>query len=124
MRSGDSNATPISGALANALAAAANAAYQSSEFWVVARYQPVPDTTQPFNVHAPVASEEEAEQLKEKLGADYGVFGPFVNVPLAPLNQATVAKLEVTTEGGQGAHTPFTIEGQTYDALFYSIQAV
>ena len=59
MRNGDS-ATPISGALANALAAAANAAYQVSTFWVVARFQPLPGTTRPFNVQAPFASEEEA----------------------------------------------------------------
>jgi hypothetical protein len=122
--------------LARVLAQAAGAAYAPTpSFYVVTRYEPEkPDTgtLQPFNVQQPVATYTEAQQQVAALGITdpgvaYGIFGPFENteggLPL-PGNQATVAQLLVTPQGGDPALKPFTIPGTEFDALFYSIEAV
>ncbi|HEU0015464.1 MAG TPA: hypothetical protein VFQ45_17370 [Longimicrobium sp.] len=122
---------PIGAELAGVLAAAARAAFTAPTFYVVARYDPDPSTTsRPFNVQRPVETYADAEALVQDLakrepGVEYGIFGPFQSEdPERPTSQATVARLEVTTEGGSGPHAPFTIQGHEYDALFYSLQAV
>jgi hypothetical protein len=121
---------PISGALANTLAAAANDGSAPRTFFVVARYEPSPKfNTRPFNVQMPFENPDDAAARVAELKVsdpegEYGIFGPFENTTITPLGQATVEKFDVTTKGGAVPHPPFTIEGETFDALFYSVRAV
>lgn len=117
---------PVSAELARVLAQAADTPFHSSQFYVVARYSQMSGASMnPYDVHPPFATCEDAQQLVEKLGPEYGVFGPFVDTHHPPpLDQETVAKLEVTPQRGSEPQPPFTIDGQKYDALFYSIEAV
>jgi hypothetical protein len=116
----------VSPELARVLAQAADSAYAPpGEFFVVARFEPDLHSLQPFNVQPPVATFEEAKQVKEELdrtdpGFTHGVFGPFKSTT-GPVNQAAVVHLDVTIEGRT---MPIPIDGQQFDALFYSVQAV
>lgn len=115
----------VSPELARVLAQAADSAYAPpGEFFVVARFEPELDSLRPFNVQRPVATFEEATHVKEELdrtdpGFTHGIFGPFKSTT-GPVNQAAVVHLDVTIEGGK----KIPIEGQKFDALFYSVQAV
>lgn len=115
---------PITPMLARALAQSAASAYApATDFYVVARYEPLDGVTDPFNVQKP-SSLEEAEARQRELGEAYGIFGPFKNAHggLRPRDgQATVSSLQVHVTRG---FEPVTIPGNEFDALFYSIQAV
>ncbi|HET7230784.1 MAG TPA: hypothetical protein VFJ16_12320 [Longimicrobium sp.] len=121
---------PITASLARVLAEAANGAFTPGEFYVVCRYEADPDPTDlsPFDVQAPCATHPEAVDLVEQLskqfpGVAYGIFGPFVS-ELAPVRVAEVAHISVTPRIGGELRPPIEIDGHTYDALFYSPEAV
>lgn len=124
---------PVSPELARVLAQAANAAYAPDPtFYVVARYAPGV-CPEPYNVQQPFPTYscalERVNALKESDPEHvYGIFGPFQNDHgdlRRPANQATVLKMLVTPQGGLAPEpAPFTIGGEQFDALFYSIQAV
>lgn len=119
---------PVSAWLATVLAAAAKGSRSHDPIYVVARYEPnLLNKTRPFDVHQPVATPEEADEVKKKAeeehpGVAYGIFGPFVNDedPAPPPEQDTVASIVVTTTKGK----TLPIEGNKFDALFFTYQAV
>jgi hypothetical protein len=122
---------PVGAELARVLAQAANSAYAPATFYVVARYHPVHEATaqDPFNVQKPVPTYAEAVAVVAELemrdpGAEYGIFGPFQNDSQPRASQATVAQLVVTPQEGAVPLKPFTIPGQEFDAIFYSVPAV
>ena len=133
----------VSPSLARVLANAANAAFigsPGSEFYIVCRWTdanqgvPAADATlDPYNVQPPQPSYQAALDLAATLNGspstdEYGVFGPFEythsDLP-SPPNQATIASMLVTAQGGPDPDGDvFPIPGQAADALFWSIEAV